>query len=109
MSVTKLELSNRIARKLGYKHPEEIEDIKEIVNTFLGEVLQALAEGDRIEIRGFGAFNTKFRKKRIGRNPRTGDLYDIPECTSPTFKFSKDAKKNISGRTKGKEKNLGVL
>lgn len=88
MSLTKMDLCNRISRKLGNLPATEL---KPVVEAFMDEILVALAEGNRIEIRGFGAFKTKNRKKRIGRNPRTGETVPIPEYTAPVFKFSKDA------------------
>ena len=93
MSVTKLELSNRITRNLGFKQPDKV---KIVIDTFLDEILQALSEGDRIEIRGFGTFETKYRRPKVGRNPRTGEEIEIPEHSSPNFKFSQKAKNNLN-------------
>jgi len=88
MNVTKLEICNSISRKFNNKH---INEIKPIIELFLDEILSFLSQGHRIEIRGFGSFSVKHRKARQGRNPRIGDLVNIPECLIPYFKFSREA------------------
>lgn len=98
MNITKRDLCVRIARKLGHDH---INGIKPVVDTFLDEILTVLSEGQRIEIRGFGAFIVKDRKARIGRNPRTGDVVNIPGYKAPCFKFSKDAQNNFDSKLNG--------
>lgn len=90
MNVTKLDLCNRVSKKITDKNPTEL---KPIFETFLDEILSVLSEGKRIEIRGFGCFQTKKRNSRVGRNPRTGEEVKIPEYTVPLFRFSKDAMK----------------
>lgn len=97
MNITKRDICIRIAKKLGQNH---INGIKPIIDTFLDEILAALSEGQRIEIRGFGAFIVKNRKARIGRNPRTGEIVDIPEYKAPCFKFSRDAQNNFDLKIK---------
>ena len=89
MNITKLELANRISKKVNKPTTE----LKIVIETFLDEILNALAEGRRIEIRGFGVFKAKTRRERIGRNPRTGETVPVPSYVAPVFKFSKDAQK----------------
>ena len=103
MNVTKLELCTRMAKKLN---KSSVSDLKPIVECFLEEILSTMAEGYRIEIRGFGSFKPIVRKKRLGRNPRTGEEVVIPAYTAPVFKFSKDAQKIFDdkiGKTKDTE------
>jgi integration host factor subunit beta len=88
MNVTKLELCTRVAKKLN---KPSVNDLKPVIETFLEEILTVMAEGYRIEIRGFGCFQPIVRKRRVGRNPRTGEVVDIPACTTPCFKFSREA------------------
>jgi len=95
MNITKRDLCIRVAKKLEQDH---INGIKPIIDTFLDEVIEVLSEGQRIEIRGFGVFTVKDRKPRKGRNPRTGDVVEIPGYKDPNFKFSKDAKHNFKDR-----------
>ena len=61
-----------------------------IVEAILGSMVRAVQRGDRIEIRGFGSFNTRQRAARIARNPRTGVRVDVPPKKTPYFKPSKE-------------------
>ena len=97
MNVTKLDLCNRIARRMGKRSSNEV---KSIMDTFFDETLKILSEGQRIEIRGFGAFSVRLKRSKIGRNPRTGETVDIPEHQAPIFKFSKEAKNNFDVKLK---------
>jgi integration host factor subunit beta len=96
MNVTKTELCTRVAKRLvKYSKKISIPIYKIILETTLDEIFSTLAEGSRIEIRGFGCFKPILRKKRTGRNPRTGVTVEIPEYIAPCFKFSKEAQKNF--------------
>ena len=66
-----------------------VRDVERIVNTIFNEITQSLAEGKRVELRGFGAFSVKHRKPRIGRNPRTGISVEVNEKFVPFFKPGK--------------------
>jgi len=91
MNITKLELCSRISKRSGGKYCTS--ELKPIVEEFLDEILTAMSEGNRIEIRGFGCFKPMVHRKRLGRNPRTGEVVGIPEYIAPWFKFSRDAQK----------------
>ena len=65
-------------------------DIERIVNVIFDEIVDALAKGDRVELRGFGAFTVKHRPPRSGRNPRTGREVKIPPGRTIRFKPGKD-------------------
>ncbi len=67
----------------------KIEDAELIVSTIFEEITDALASGDRVELRGFGTFSVKHRKARIGRNPRTGENVKVDEKYVPFFKIGK--------------------
>jgi nucleoid DNA-binding protein len=95
MNVTKLELCNRVSKKLT---DIPTGSLKPILETFLDEILTILSENRRIEIRGFGSFRTRSKKTRLGRNPRTGDPVQIPAYKAPIFKFSRDAQKIFSSK-----------
>jgi len=60
-------------------------DVERIVNTVFDEITNAMANGDRVELRGFGAFSVKRRDARVGRNPRTGASVDVEEKHVPFF------------------------
>lgn len=64
-------------------------DVERIVNTVFDEIVEAMARGDRVELRGFGAFSVKKRDARTGRNPRTGEAVDVEEKAVPFFKAGK--------------------
>ncbi len=71
-------------------------DVENIVNAILTEITEALADGDRVELRGFGAFSVKHRAPRVGRNPRTGDRVDVEEKWVPFFKTGKDLRDRLN-------------
>jgi len=101
LNATKLDLCNRISKRLEGK---PVTEVKDTVEAFLDEILKVLSEGQRIEIRGFGAFSVKKRKSRIGRNPRTGEEVAIKEYKAPSFKFSREAQNNFETKTGNKRK-----
>ena len=72
-------------------------DIERIVNVVLKEIVEALARGDRVELRDFGAFTVKHRAPRIGRNPRTGVAVAVAERFVPFFKTGKDLRERVNG------------
>lgn len=71
-------------------------DVERIVSTVFDEITEALARGDRVELRGFGAFSVKTRDARMGRNPRTGDAVAVPEKTVPFFKAGKELRERMN-------------
>ena len=76
--------------ELAASHPHLRQaDVELIVATIFGQITDALARGDRVELRGFGAFTVKQRAARIGRNPRTGEVVPVDEKAAPFFRASK--------------------
>lgn len=73
-------------------------DVEKIVNTIFEEIISALARGDRVELRGFGAFSVKQRGARTGRNPRTGEAVDVEEKAVPFFKTGKLLRDRLNGQ-----------
>lgn len=71
-------------------------DVENIVNSILEEISSALASGNRVELRGFGAFSVKTRGARIGRNPRTGERVEVDEKWVPFFKTGKDLRDRLN-------------
>lgn len=84
--MTKSELVQRLAERNPHLY---LRDIERIVDTVFDEMTNALAKGDRVELRGFGAFSVKHREPRVGRNPRTGDQVKVPAKRLPFFKTGK--------------------
>ena len=65
-------------------------DVERIINTVFNQIITALRDGDRVELRGFGAFSVKSRESRLGRNPRTGDAVEVEAKRVPVFKAGKN-------------------
>jgi integration host factor subunit beta len=74
-------------------------DVEHIVNAILDTISDALAKGDRVELRGFGAFSVKSRPARIGRNPRTGTAVPVHEKYVPFFKTGKEMRELLNGHS----------
>ncbi len=72
------------------------EEIEKVVNVFFDEIAQRLAKGGRVELRGFGAFSTRDREARKGRNPRTGESVDVPGKSVPYFKPGKEMRARLN-------------
>lgn len=73
--------------------PDEVE---QVVDIFFEEIAARLAEGGRVELRGFGTFSTRKREARIGRNPRTGEPVAVPEKSVPYFKPGKEMRERLN-------------
>ena len=71
-------------------------DVENIVNAILGEITNAMAKGDRVELRGFGAFSVKHRPARTGRNPRTGAHVAVEQKSAPFFKTGKEMRERLN-------------
>jgi integration host factor subunit beta len=89
----KFELVQRMAARKPRLYQR---DIEHIVDAILGEITDALARGERVELRGFGAFSTKQRPARTGRNPRTGDKVPVTEKLVPFFKTGKEMRERLN-------------
>ncbi len=84
---------------LARENPElRAEEIERVVDIFFDEISERLAKGGRVELRGFGAFSTRERDARVGRNPRTGESVSVPGKKVPYFKPGKEmrARLNVS-------------
>ncbi|MHB1628190.1 MAG: HU family DNA-binding protein [Bacilli bacterium] len=80
--MNKVDLVNRVAEKSGLKK----KDVEATVNAMLDSISEALAEGEKVQLIGFGTFETRKRAARNGRNPQTGEVIAIPESSVPAFK-----------------------
>jgi len=74
-------------------------DVERIVNTIFEEITDAMARGERVELRGFGAFSVKKRDARVGRNPRTGEAVDVDAKSVPFFKTGKLLRDHLNGNS----------
>ena len=71
-------------------------DLEQLVNTVFDTITEALEKGDRVELRGFGAFSLRERKARVGRNPRTGEAVSVDAKTIPFFKMGKGMRERLN-------------
>jgi integration host factor subunit beta len=91
--MTKSELIQRLAERNPHLTHK---DVERIVSTIFDEITAALARGDRVELRGFGAFSVKHREARTGRNPRTGEQVEVEEKSVPFFKTGKQLRERLN-------------
>ncbi|ACI99869.1 MULTISPECIES: integration host factor subunit beta [Rhodospirillales] len=91
--MTKSELILRLAERNPHLYQR---DVEKIVTTIFDEITDALARGDRVELRGFGAFSVKKRDARLGRNPRTGETVDVNQKFIPFFKTGKQLRERLN-------------
>ncbi|MCU0837927.1 MAG: integration host factor subunit beta [Rhodospirillales bacterium] len=91
--MTKSELIARIAAANPHLYQR---DVERIVITIFEEISVALARGQRVELRGFGAFSVKKRGARLGRNPRTGESVDVTSKAVPYFKTGKQLRERLN-------------
>lgn len=90
-------IRSELLQVLGKDNPElRAEDVERAVDTFFEEISQRLADGGRVELRGFGAFSTRHRDGRKGRNPRTGESVDVDEKVIPFFKTGKQLRERLN-------------
>ena len=91
--MTKFELISRLAAANPHLYQR---DVERIVTTIFEEITSALSRGDRVELRGFGAFSVKARGARVGRNPRTGESVNVSEKFIPYFKTGKQLREKLN-------------
>jgi integration host factor subunit beta len=91
--MTKSELIDRLATANPHLYQR---DVERIVTTIFEEISAALARGDRVELRGFGAFSVKQRGARVGRNPRTGESVSVTAKYIPYFKTGKQLRERLN-------------
>lgn len=95
-------IRSELIQKIADENPHLYQrDVERIVNTIFEEITEAMAAGNRVELRGFGAFSVKRREARTGRNPRTGDAVDVEEKHVPFFKTGKLLRDRLNGDEDG--------
>ena len=92
-------IKSELVQRMTARNPHLYQrDVERVVEAVLGEITAALARGDRVELRGFGAFSTRKRDARRGRNPRTGDEVAVVQKLAPFFKTGKELRDRLNGR-----------
>jgi nucleoid DNA-binding protein len=94
MTITKADLVEEVSKEMSPRITKR--DVGRIIQRFIDEILKTLVQGNRIEIRGFGIFNTKLRKPKLARNPKTKEPVHIPTRRVPVFKASRLLKATIA-------------
>lgn len=90
-------IRSELLQALQDDNPElRADEIEQVVDIFFDEISQRLAEGGRVELRGFGAFSTREREARQGRNPRTGETVSVPAKRVPYFKAGKEIRQKLN-------------
>ncbi len=90
-------IKSELVQKIAEANPHLYQrDVENIIEAILDEITIALARGDRVELRGFGAFSVKSRPARMGRNPRTGEQVRVSEKVVPYFKTGKEMRDRLN-------------
>ena len=92
--MTKLEIIESLAGKLAWL---TFKDVEQAVKIILEHMVITLSSGERVEIRGFGSFELRYRRPRIGRNPKSGEAVFVPAKFIPRFKTGKELRERIAG------------
>ncbi|MBI4664937.1 MAG: integration host factor subunit beta [Nitrospinae bacterium] len=95
--MTKSEMAEKLAEKINVKKQQA----EEIINIFTNSIIEALANGDKVEIRGFGSFRVRHRAQKEGRNPKTGEKVSVPAKKVPFFKTGKDFREVVDHEEPG--------
>ena len=90
-------IKSELIQKVAEANPHLFQrDVERIVGTVFDEIIDAMAQGHRVELRGFGAFSVKERPARVGRNPRTGENVDVAGKAVPFFKTGKEMRMRLN-------------
>ena len=99
-------IKSQLVQRIAAANPHLYQhDVEMIVNAILDEITDALSRGDRVELRGFGAFSVKARDARVGRNPRTGESVAVQQKRVPFFKTGKLLRDRLNGLESGSDED----
>ncbi|MBY0501499.1 MAG: integration host factor subunit beta [Alphaproteobacteria bacterium] len=94
---------SELIHKLSQQFPDmSLREVEKAVDIIFGEIGAALAKGNRVELRGFGAFSVRYRERRLGRNPRTGEKVEVEGKYVPFFKAGKGLRERLNMGKNGK-------
>lgn len=90
-------IKSELVAQIAEEFPQLLkQDVDRAVSTVLSEITDALARDARVELRGFGAFSVKWREARTARNPRTGEVVEVPRKRTPAFKAGKELRERLN-------------
>ena len=93
-------IKSDLVKRISSQNPHLYDrDIEKVVNAILNEMVEALRRGDRVELRGFGAFSVKLREAHQGRNPKTGAVIAVGKKAMPYFKTGKEMRARLNPET----------
>jgi integration host factor subunit beta len=94
---------SELIHKLSQQFPDmSLRKVEKAVDVIFAEISTALSKGNRVELRGFGAFSVRYRERRIGRNPRTGEKVEVEGKNVPFFKAGKGLRERLNTSKGGK-------
>jgi integration host factor subunit beta len=90
-------IKSDLVLRISHQNPHlYLHDVEKIVDAIFDEIINSMARGKRIELRGFGTFSVKFHEARTGRNPRTGAQVSVPRRAHSHFKTGKEMKERLN-------------
>src|SRR5215470_19391438 len=93
-------IKSELIKRIASQNPHLFDrDLEKVVNAIFDEMVEALRRGDRVELRGFGAFSVKLREARTGRNPKTGAAVSVGKKAMPYFKTGKEMRARLNRET----------
>ena len=93
-------IKSELIKRISSQNPHLYDrDIEKVIKAILHEIVEGLRRGDRVELRGFGAFSVKLREARTGRNPRTGVVVSVAKKAIPAFKTGKEMRARLNRET----------
>ena len=96
-------IRSELLQALARQNPDlRAEEVERVVDIFFDEISEKLAKGGRVELRGFGAFSTRERDARQGRNPRTGEKVSVTGKVVPYFKSGKEMRDRLNPKAAGR-------
>jgi integration host factor subunit beta len=94
---------SELVHKLNQQFPDmSLSQVEKAVDVIFGEISTALSKGSRVELRGFGAFSIRYRERRVGRNPRTGEKVEVEGKYVPFFKAGKGLRERLNNSKGGR-------
>jgi integration host factor subunit beta len=100
-------IKSELVQKLADQNPHLYQrDVEKVVNAILDTIADALAQGGRAEIRGFGSFAARKRGARTGRNPRTGEAVAVSEKAVPVFRTGKEMRQRLNASPRQPKKKV---
>ena len=101
-------IKSELVTRLQLKNPHFLQrDVEGVVNAVVDEISDAMRQGNRVELRGFGAFSVRIREARVGRNPRTGEPVDVAQKAAPFFRTGKEMRDRINSAGQRRTKRGG--